>query len=133
MTYLMKKTTLMFFVIIMLLSFSANAAMPEDSSLSPLYTFIEGATCGIQIDGNTAIMDASVTADADKCQIKMTLQRDDDGDWTDVCTWTTTEDGFGFGVEETHSVTAGKDYRIKVVFKVWNGSSTESTTKYAYA
>ena len=76
-------------------------------------------------------MEASVEADADKCQIKMTLQMYDGSSWDDVVSWTSSKSASYYDVSRTYDIDPDESYRLKVTFKVWNGSSTETVTKTA--
>lgn len=130
MKILMKRTISLAFVMVMLFSLVANAAMPE-SEIMPLYNFIVDTDCSIDINGTGAVMTASVSANADKCQIKMTLQILNGSSWDDVTSWTATEAANGMDMRKTYTVDSDESYRVKVTFKVWNGSSTETVTKTA--
>ena len=118
------------FTLTMLCSLIANAAMPE-SEIIPLYNFIDDTDCSIDINGTEASMEASVTADADKCQIKMTLQILNGSSWDDVTSWTSSKSASSYAVSKTYDIDPDESYRVKVTFKVWNGSSTETVTKTA--
>lgn len=126
---LMKRGLALTFVAALLCSLAiANAAMPE-SEIMPLYNFIERTSCTIDINGTEASMEASVEADADKCQIKMTLQILNGSSWDDVTSWTSSKSASSFAMEKTAGIDPNESYRVKVTFKVWNGTSTETVTK----
>lgn len=128
---LMKRSLALTFVAALLCSLAiANAAMPE-SEIMPLYNFIERTSCTIDIYGTEAVMTASVRADADKCQIKMTLQMYDGSTWDDVVSWTSSKSASEYEVERSYDIDPDESYRVKVTFKVWNGTSTETVTKTA--
>ncbi len=118
------------FTMTMLCSLVANAAMPENE-IMPLYNYIVDTDCSIDINGTGAVMTASVSANADRCQIKMTLQIQNGSSWDDVTSWTATESANGMDMRKTYTVDSDESYRVKVTFKVWNGSSTETVTKTA--
>lgn len=123
-----KRTLALTFALALFCSITANAAMPE-SEIMPLYNYIGDTTCSIVINGTEASMEASVEADADRCQIKMTLQMRNGSSWEDVESWTSSSFGNSHDVEETYDIDPDESYRLKVTFKVWNGSSTETVTK----
>lgn len=127
----MTRTLALFFGITMLCSLVANAAMPE-SEIMPLYNFIEDTDCSIDINGTVANMIAFVSAPAaDRCQIKMTLQMRDGSTWEDVTSWTSSKSASEYEVERSYSIDPDESYRVKVTFKVWNGTSTETVTETA--
>lgn len=105
------------------------AAEQEDDAVMPLLVYIDSAYCDISINGTKATLTAHVDGDADKCQIKLTLQRLDGSTWTDVTTWTSSQNGSSMDMQQTHTVTPGNTYRAKAVFKIWNGTITETTTR----
>ena len=109
----------------------ANAALPTEPEIQPMYTFIDTVRCNLSISGSTANMSGYVSADADKCQIKLSLQiREEDGGWRSVASFTEAEESSSMSSSHSYSVDPGEEYRLKATFKVWNGDSTESTTKY---
>ena len=118
------------FAMTMLCSLVANAAMPE-SEIMPLYNFIDDTECTIEINGTKAVMTAFVSAAADRCQIKMTLQMQNDSSWDDVTSWTVSEDSNSLSLRKSYTIDSSESYRVKATFKVWNGSSTETVTKTA--
>ncbi len=126
-----KRTFALTFVAIMFCSLGfANAAMPENEAV-PLYNFITETDCSMEVTGTLAHLVAHVEADADRCQIKMTLQMYNGANWVDVTSWTESRDGTSYTMYKTYNITSDLDYRIKVTFKVWNGGGTESVTKTA--
>ena len=126
---LMKRALALTFVAVLLCSLIvANAAMPE-SEIMPLYNFIRSTSCTIVINGTRADLSALVSADADRCQIKMTLQMRNGSSWEDVESWTSTGYGNSHDVKESYNIDPDESYRVKATFKVWNGSSTETVTK----
>ena len=119
------------FAMTMLFSLVANAARPE-SEIVPLYNFIDDTDCSIDINGTRADLSAFVSAvNVDKCQIKMTLQLYDGSAWDDVTSWTDVEYSDNMRTDHSYSIDPDESYRVKVTFKVWNGSSTETVTKTA--
>ena len=125
-----KRTLTLTFVAALLCSLAVvNAAMPE-SGIMPLYNYIEDTDCSIDINGTRADLSAFVSAvNVDKCQIKMTLQMRDGSSWDDVTSWTDVEYNDNMRVTHSYTIDPDESYRVKVTFKVWNGSSTETVTK----
>lgn len=127
-----KRMLVLTFTLALLCSLTAHAAMPENG-IMPLYNYIVDTDCSIDINGTKAVMTAFVkgNSNVDKCQIKMTLQMRNGSTWDDVTSWTDSKSGTNMTVTHSHSINSNETYRVKVTFKVWNGSSTETTTKTA--
>lgn len=124
----MKSMIVLAFAMTMLCSLVANAAMPENE-IMPMYNYIDDTECTIEINGTKAVMTAFVSAVADRCQIKMTLQMQNGSSWDDVTSWTVSEDSDSLSLRKSYTVDPSESYRVKATFKVWNGSSTETVTK----
>ena len=128
---MLKRVIVISFVLTMMCSLTmANAAMPEEDVV-PLYNFITATDCYMEVYDTLAQLVAHVKADADKCQIKMTLQMHNGASWVDVDSWTEYREADSYTMYKTYTINPNVDYRIKVTFKVWNGSSTETVTRIA--
>lgn len=127
-----ERTISMSFVLALLCSLTFASAAASESAVMPRYNYIVDTDCSIDINGTVASMEAAVRGNnVDKCQIKMTLQMHDGSSWDDVVSWTSSEESSEFSMAKTRTIDPDESYRVKVTFKVWNGSSTETVTKTA--
>ena len=102
------------------------------SEIQPRYEYTSNCTASIGISNNKANCTATLQgySNTTKIEITMTLQKKSLLWWSKVDSWSTTVNGFIGSLSKSSSISSGT-YRTKAVFKVYNGSNSESITIYS--
>lgn len=108
------------------------AAVPEDTVVSPLYTYIQTATANLSIDESTGIATCKASCYSVKgytVEIICELQQYNDSTWTTLKTWTASGSRFA-SVNEIWAVFSGYTYRVYATYRIRDtaGSLLESIT-----
>lgn len=107
-------------------------ALDEDINL--MYDNMSAITGNLSRSGSTAICSSCVVmTENKKLEIEMTLQRSkDNGYYAQYAQWTKEFTGKGSKLfEKTKAITKGYTYRLRVVVKIYSGTTlVESTAAY---
>lgn len=119
-------------VMLLTLATPAFAALPDDTIVSPQYTYIRTITANISIDEDTGIATCKATclsASGYTVEVVCQLQRYSGSSWTTLKTWTASGTRYA-SVNENWAVSSGYTYRVYVSYRIRNtaGSLLESTT-----
>ena len=112
---------------------TAFAALPEESLVSPQYTYIQYITQGLNVlDATFGVLSASAycaSTSGTIVKIECKLQQYAGG-WNTIKTWNAS--GIkNASLDKEYAVAKGYTYRIYVTYRIYNSSSTllESTIK----
>lgn len=133
----MKKSVisiLLALVLVFTVAITAFAAIADDNLVSPCYTYI-GST-----DTSFTVNTFSCTATGDICgmgavtkvNIKLQLQKENDGVWSTVETWEKTFNGVSGGLEGSATISPFSNYRLKAVYTAYTSSDSETLVAYRY-
>ncbi len=101
----------------------------QESMIQPRLTYIVEAANGFGINNNIAEVDCWVTGhylDATKAKVIAELQVKSGNNWIPVKIWTDTQNDYRASIYEEYDVDAGKTYRVKATYYIWEGSQSES-------
>ena len=136
MTKNMRKTIAFFSLLIMMLV-PCQAVFASDvenaSQVQPRMNFISSYCISLDINGNTAEVEAEVNGhvlDATRAKVIAELQVKNGNSWIPVAIWTDDQYNYKVRIVETHDVVEGHTYRVKGTFMVWEGNAYE--TEYSY-
>ena len=104
------------------------------AEVSPRMQYIRDIVRLLAISGNTATVSASTEGyanEATKAKIIVELQvKSGSNNWIPVKIWTEENDNYYVQLNDTHTVTKGNTYRLKVTATVWVGSLSETQIVY---
>lgn len=110
----------------------ALASAAPDVIYQPCFTYINYATCGMDINSSgKASMASTIVAysgTVDQVRMNNYLQRYQDGSWTTVKSWSQTTEGTIGVWAKSYYVTSGYNYRQKTYFYVYDGSTVIEST-----
>lgn len=106
-------------------AYAAEAAAFNEA-IQPYYVLITSANSNVGTDGTIS---ASITAvsTAKKCTMDATLQKYSGGKWSDVKSWSVTEEGDSVSIRKTNSLSAGT-YRLVCDVTVYKFDRKEDVT-----
>lgn len=120
---------LLSFVMILSSTVVANAAVNDNSEISPCYVNINNSISKVSISGIKATCSAVLQSNKSvSLKIKMELQKEKSSGYETVETWTSSKTGTILSMSESRNINILCDYRLKVTFTA--GSETEITYKY---
>lgn len=125
------------FILIMACAVPAFAAtVPEDTVVSPQYTYIKTLAANLTIDENTGVASCRAycyAASNYTVEVECILQRYVGAIWTPLKTWTSSSAGYA-SVDQDWAVYKGYNYRIYVTYRIRTtaGALLESTTVTRY-
>ena len=133
----MKKSVisiLLALVMVFTVAITAFAAIADDNLVSPCYTYI-GST-----DTSFTVNTFSCAATGDICgrngtikvNIKLQLQKENDGVWSTVETWEKTFNGISGELEGSATISPFSNYRLKAVYTAYTSSDSETLVAYRY-
>lgn len=96
------------------------------------WQIIQQANCSLAISGGEASIRSNVRGtygSTTSCKIELKLQKRVLFWWSTVETWEKTQADYQTSLNVSYPITSGKSYRAVAVLTVWNGSSSESTTR----
>ncbi len=125
--------------VIVALATPAFAAIPDESVVSPLYTYIRQTATDLQIDENTGISVSTASCYSVKgytVEIVCRLQQYTGSTWSTLKTWTASGSRYA-SINENWAVLSGYTYRVFVSYRILNSAgsiveSTSSTKTYVY-
>lgn len=96
-------------------------------------TLIKQMASGLTIENRTAYIYGECEAyEPADIWITVTLQRKDNGSWKDIKNFSASETGKRtVYIDDSYLVTRDYEYRLKIVGKVDDGSTSETVTKYS--
>lgn len=110
---------------------SAQASEIEYDSLGiqPRLTYIQIHNCNIVKENNNIVASAAVVAypNANKCQIKLTVQEKRLIGWKTIQTWTISKDSDTLAITRRITSASG-EFRVQSKATVWCGTQSESNT-----
>lgn len=110
-------------------TFVSNAAVNNDSEISPYYVNISNRSASLSVSGIKAKCNASVKSNKSVAlKIKMELQKEKSSGYETVETWTNSKTGTLLAMSESRNINILCNYRLKVTFTA--GSETEVVYKY---
>ncbi len=121
-------------VMVFTVAITAFAAIADDNLVSPCYTYI-GST-----DTSFTVNTFSCAATGDICglggvtrvNIKLQLQKENDGVWSTVKTWEKTFSGISGELSGSTSISPFSNYRLKAVYTAYTSSDSETLVAYRY-
>lgn len=126
-----RQITLMLLSLLMIFgsTFVSNAAVNNDSKISPYYVNISNRSASLSISGIKAECSATVQSNKSVAlKIKMELQKEKSSGYETVETWTSSKTGTILAMSESRNINILCNYRLKVTFTA--GSETEIVYKY---
>lgn len=132
-------SVILILVMIMTLATQAFAALPDETIISPQYTYIKVLTADLSIDESTGVSTSRATcyaASGCTVEVECKLQRYTGSVWTTLKTWTSTGSRYA-SVTQDWAVSSGYTYRVYATYRIRNsaGSLLEIATgndSYAY-
>lgn len=122
----MKKALSVILVLVTLIAITipAFAAAPDNTGVSPQYTYIRTTDVGFDIDNGIATCSAYCYASGNyTVEIECQLQRYTGSKWAPVKTWTASGTRYA-SVYENWAVYSGYTYRLYVTFHIRNASGS---------
>lgn len=94
--------------------------------------YYKAASASLSISGGTATATGKVVGNTSvtKITIKLYLQQQVSGSWSNVGSWSGTKNGKDYTLKKTKVVSKGK-YRTKAICTVYAGTKSEKVTKYS--
>lgn len=127
----MRRNTLAILFTLTLMILVASLA-PESHSYAAGKTGVSSAV--VTINGSKSSTDCTTfvqgLSGTTKIQITMSLQKNNKGAWSNVCTWSGTRSGASYVLGKSKAVSSGT-YRVKSVIKVTGKAGTTSLTRYS--
>lgn len=121
------------FLLLLPTGMSAFAAVPDDSTVEPLYNYSKSASATLSISDGTATCKSyftGISGVTTKVDITMILEKKTNGVWNPYKTWTTTINGTSGSLTKTTAVSSGT-YRVHSTFKAYGGTKYENLTRYS--
>lgn len=113
---------------------STKAMAASDSSqISVYYNYTQGKSASLKIQNGVATCGSSITGYSGvttKIKITMYLEKRTLWWWNEVTSWTKTVNGDYANLSKNHTVSSGT-YRLRVVYTVYSGNSSETITGYS--
>ena len=108
------------------------AAVPEDESISPLYTYVKTNSAYIDINENTGIASCEASCYATNnytVKIQCRLQQYTGSAWTTLKNWTASGTTYA-SLNKVWAVNSGYKYRVYATFRIYdsNGTLVETAT-----
>ena len=127
-------------LIFMMATGQVYAAVPENESISPLYTYIKEIATQFDINENTGIASCEASCYAANnytVKIQCRLQQYTGSVWTTLKNWSVSGTRYA-SLDKSWAVSSGYPYRIYVIFRIYdsNGTlveTTHSTRTYNYS
>ena len=133
---MIKKMTSIFIAVIMTM-FCMSCISASAYDVSPRYGYTASCSSTLSISGASATCESSATGysgETTKIVISQTLQkRGSSGNWSDVsgAYWKTTIYKYVGSARKVKNNLSSGTYRLKSVFTVYAGNSSETITKYS--
>ena len=132
----MKRFVGILLAIISLFSVSAFALEVDAgvSEVMPCYEYVRKATASLDISGGTADASAKVMGypgTTTRIYITMYLQRNEDGAWKTVKSWSGSSSSYSFELNKSAGVESGYTYRVRASCQVYAGTDCEYVTAYS--
>ena len=108
--------------------FPANAAVIEEETISPMYTYTTSVTSNLSISSKTATCTSNVVGKSGVTKIEITqrLQKKNGDSWNNIKSWTNTYTTVGATFKNTKSSLASGTYRTRTIAKVYKGTDYET-------
>ena len=113
-------------VMLAVMAVPAFAAVPEDTVVSPQYTYIKSNSVNLTINESTGVATCTSSCYATSgytVSIECKLQRYTGTSWSTVKTWTTSANRYA-SISQTWTVPSGYTYRVYSTFRIYNSSGT---------
>lgn len=118
--------TILAIVMLAAMAVPAIAAVPEDTVVSPQYTYIKSNSVNLTINESTGVATCTSSCYATSgytISIECKLQRYTGTSWSTVKTWTVSANRLAT-VNEEWTVSSGYTYRVYSTFRIYNSSGT---------
>jgi hypothetical protein len=129
----MKKISVLFVFLTLLLTFTVITNSVEGIELNPAYIALESHQCNFNIDkGIAALAGDAKCSNCYKVKLTLYLQRYANNSWVNIDSWSGNKDIYSY-VNETSTVSSGYTYRVKSVAIVYdkNNKIIEESTLYS--
>lgn len=132
-----KKCLSVILILLAILCFGIQSSLAvsyvNNAGIQPLWTYIDTATNHLDINASgKASMSSQITADSnyvDNVTMNNYLQRNVNGSWTTVSSWSQNTASYYANWSKTYYVTSGYYYRLYTFYYVYDGSTfLEGTT-----
>lgn len=121
------------FLLLFPIGISAFAAVPDNSTVEPLYNYSTSASATLTISNGTATCKSifkGIPGVTTKVKITMILEKKTNGEWNPYKTWTATINDTNGTLTKTTAVSSGT-YRVHSVFTAYSGTKSEKLTRYS--
>lgn len=120
----------------LLVSICIPCAAAEYSSVTPRYAYISGCSYSLNVNAGVAQCKAACTADnaSYKVRVNCYLQYYNNAQWSSYKFWSDTDYYYASVNEQANTISGITNYRIKVVFTIYDSSDKqlETVTYYDY-
>lgn len=113
-------------VMLAVMAVPAFAAVPENTVVSPQYTYIQSNYANLTINestGGATCTSSCYATSGYTVSIECKLQRYTGTSWSTVKTWTTSANRYA-SISQTWTVPSGYTYRVYSTFRIYNSSGT---------
>ncbi len=133
----MKKSVisiLLALVLVFTVAITAFAAIADDNLVSPCYTYIGSTATSFTVNtfSCAATGDICGMGGVTKVNIKLQLQKENDGVWSTVETWEKTFNSYTGELEGSATISPFSNYRLKAVYTAYTSSDSETLVAYRY-
>jgi hypothetical protein len=124
----MQKTVSLVLVVVLLTAMTVPvfAAVLDDTTVSPRYSYIQTCAASISIDESTGVSSCRAycfAASGYTVEVECKLQRSIGTSWSTVKTWTKTGNGYA-NINQDWAVSSGYTYRVYATYRIRNASGT---------
>ncbi len=127
-------TILIALIMVFTVAITTFAAVAEDDLVAPCATYIGSTDTTFSVNTFSCGATGEICGrnGAIKVNIKLQLQKENDGVWTTVKTWEKTFDSYSGALEGTATISPFSTYRLKATYTAYTSSDSESFTVYRY-
>lgn len=133
----MKKSVisiLLALVMVFTVVITAFAALPEDNTVAPCYVCIGDTDTTFTVNTFSCIGKGRIIglSGVTKVNVKLQLQKENDGVWSTVETWEKTSNTNSATLEGSATISPFSNYRLKAVYTAYTSSDSETLVAYRY-
>lgn len=133
----MKKSVisiLLALVMVFTVAITAFAAIADDNLVSPCYTYIGDTDTTFTVNTFSCTCTGDITGlpSVTKVNVKLQLQKENDGVWSTVETWEKTSNTNSAILEGSATISPFSNYRLKAVYTAYTSSDSETLVAYRY-